>query len=143
SPKVFLQTKGVLSDQESSAEIGRILMAPSTLPQPTSALVKHALAYIQQNFTRALSLTELAWTAGVSRSYLSRIFKMETGLSLWDYLNRYRVLKAKELLLLTDNSITDIAAGVGYDDAGYFGRIFREIVDCSPRTYRQKARTSI
>jgi signal transduction histidine kinase/DNA-binding LacI/PurR family transcriptional regulator/AraC-like DNA-binding protein len=143
SPKVFLQTKGVLSNLETSDEIGRILTAPSALPQPTSLLVKQALACIQQNYTRALSLTELAWTVGVSKSYLSRIFKLETGISLWDYLNRFRVLKAKELLLQTDDSITDIAADVGYDDAGYFGRIFREIVDCSPRTYRQKARASI
>jgi signal transduction histidine kinase/DNA-binding LacI/PurR family transcriptional regulator/AraC-like DNA-binding protein len=143
SPKVFLQTKGVLSNLESSAEIGRILTAPSALPQPTSLLVKQALAYIQQNYTRALSLTELAWTVGVSKSYLSRIFKLETGISLWDYLNRFRILKARELLLLTDDSITEIAAGVGYDDAGYFGRIFREIVDCSPRTYRQRARASV
>jgi signal transduction histidine kinase/DNA-binding LacI/PurR family transcriptional regulator/AraC-like DNA-binding protein len=142
SPRVFLQTKGVLSDLESSAEIGRSLTAPSALPQPTSLLVKQALASIQQNYTRALSLTELAWTVGVSKSYLSRIFKLETGISLWEYLNRFRILKAKEMLLLTDESITDIAAAVGYEDVGYFGRIFREIVNCSARTYRQKARAT-
>jgi AraC-like DNA-binding protein len=69
---------------------------------------------------------------GVSKSYLSRIFKMETGIPLWDYLNRFRIQKAKELLLLTDDTITEIAAAVGYEDVGYFGRIFHEAVNCSP-----------
>jgi YesN/AraC family two-component response regulator len=67
---------------------------------------------------------------------------MDTGISLWDYLNRFRIQKAKELLLLTDESITRIATDVGYEDVGYFGRVFHEIVEASPRAYRQKARAS-
>jgi two-component system, response regulator YesN len=142
SPKVFLQTKGVLSNLESVAETQRVLTTPSALPQPTSLLIKQTFAYIHQNYTRTLSLNELAWTVGVSKSYLSRIFKMETGIPLWDYLNRFRIQKAKELLLLTDDTITEIAAAVGYEDVGYFGRIFHEAVNCSPRTYRQHSRAS-
>ncbi len=142
APKVMLQTKGVLSDLESVAEIQRVLTASSALPQPTSMLVKQASAFIQQNYTRSFSLEELSKKIGVSKSYLSRIFKMDTGISLWDYLNRYRVQKAKELLLLTDESITAIAADVGYEDVGYFGRVFHEIEGASPRAYRQQARAS-
>ncbi len=137
-PKVLLQTKGVLSAPESVAEIQRVLTGSSTIPQPTGALVKQASAYIQQNYTRSFSLVELSETIGVSKSYLSRIFKMDMGISLWDYLNRYRIQKAKELLLLTDESITAIAADVGYEDVGYFGRVFREITGWSPRAYRQQ-----
>jgi signal transduction histidine kinase/DNA-binding LacI/PurR family transcriptional regulator/AraC-like DNA-binding protein len=138
APKVILQTKGVLSDVESVAEIQRVLTTNSTLPQPTAMLVKQASAYIQQNYTRSFSLEELSETIGVSKSYLSRIFKMDTGISPWDYLNRFRIQKAKELLLLTDESITTIAAEVGYEDVGYFGRVFREIAGCSPRAFRQQ-----
>lgn len=139
APKVILHTKGVLSDLESVTEIQRVLTSSSALPQPTSMLVKQASAFIQQNYTRSFSLEELSETIGVSKSYLSRIFKADTGISLWDFLNRYRVQKAKELLLLTDKSITAIAADVGYEDVGYFGRVFREIVGCSPRAFRQQA----
>src|SRR5271157_826527 len=139
APKVVLQTKGVLSDLESVSEIQRVLTASSTLPQPTSLLVKQALAYIQQNYTRSFSLLELSATIGVSKSYLSRIFKMDTGISLWDYLNRYRIQKARQLLLLTDESITRIAADVGYEDVGYFSRVFHEVIGCPPRTFRQQA----
>jgi AraC-like DNA-binding protein len=141
-PKVVLQTKGILSDLESATEIQRVLTANSTLPQPTGMLVKQASVYIQQNYARSFSLVELSETIGVSRSYLSRIFKMDTGISLWEYLNRFRIQKAKELLLLTDESITAIAADVGYEDISYFSRVFREIAGCSPRAFRQQAKTS-
>jgi YesN/AraC family two-component response regulator len=143
APKVMLQTKGVLSDLESVSEIQRVLTGSNTVQQPTSILVKQAFAYIQQNYTRSLSLIELSETIGVSKSYLSRIFKMDTGISLWDYLNRYRIQKAKELLLLTDKSITAIAADVGYEEVGYFGRVFREIAGCSPRAFRLQASLSV
>ncbi len=142
APKVMLQTKGVLSDLESVVEIRRVLTASSALPQPTSMLVKQASAFIQQNYTRSISLEELSKKIGVSKSYLSRIFKADTGISLWDYLNRYRIQKAKELLLLTDELITAIAADVGYEDVGYFGRVFHEVVGCSPRAFRQQSTAS-
>ena len=142
TPKVVLQTKGILSDLESAAEIQRMLTPNGLLPQPTGRLVKQASAYIQQNYTRSFSLVELSNTIGVSKGYLSRIFKMDTGISLWDYLNRYRIQKAKELLLLTDESITAIAANVGYEDISYFSRVFREIVGCSPRAFRQQSQSS-
>jgi len=142
APKVVLQTKGVLSDLESAAEIRRVLTHSSSLPQPTSLLVKQASAYIQQNYTRSFSLIELSESIGVSKSYLSRIFKTDTGISLWDYLNRFRIQKAKELLLLTDESITEVAADVGYEDVSYFSRVFRKIAGCSPRAYRQQSLTS-
>ncbi len=138
APKVVLQTKGVLSDLESATEIQRVLTTSTTLPQPTGMLVKQACAYIQQNYARSFSLEELSETIGVSKSYLSRIFKMDTGISLWDYLNRYRIQKAKELLLITNESITAIAADVGYEDTSYFSRVFHEIAGCSPRAYRQQ-----
>jgi signal transduction histidine kinase/DNA-binding LacI/PurR family transcriptional regulator/AraC-like DNA-binding protein len=141
-PKVVLQTKGVLSDLESATEIQRVLTASATLPQPTGMLVKQACAYIQQNYSRSFSLEELSETIGVSKSYLSRIFKMDTGISLWDYLNRYRIQKAKELLLISDYSITAIAADVGYEDTSYFSRVFHEIAGCSPRAYRQQTHPS-
>jgi signal transduction histidine kinase/DNA-binding LacI/PurR family transcriptional regulator/AraC-like DNA-binding protein len=142
APKVILQTKGVLSDLETATEIERMLTSGSALPQPTSQLVKQASAYVQQNYARSFSLVELCEAIGVSKSYLSRIFKKDTGISLWDYLNRFRVQRAKELLLLTDASITEVAARVGYEDVGYFSRVFHEIAGCSPRAYRQQPQST-
>ncbi len=142
TPKVVLQTKGILSNSESVNEVQRVLTTGNTLTQPTTTLVKQALAYIHQNYTRSFSLIELSETIGVSKSYLSRIFKLDSGITLWDYLNRFRVQKAKELLLLSDASITEIAGNVGYDDVGYFSRVFHDVCGCSPRAFRQKSRAS-
>jgi AraC-like DNA-binding protein len=86
-------------------------------------------------------LKEIADAIGVSKSYLSRIFHSEVGISVWEYLSRYRVLKARELLALTDESITDIAARVGFEDVGYFGRVFRRWAGHSPRSFRQQSRS--
>ena len=61
---------------------------------------------------------------------------MEMGISPWDYLNRFRIQKAKELLLLTEESITAISAEVGFEDVGYFGRVFRKVAGLSPRAFR-------
>jgi YesN/AraC family two-component response regulator len=142
APKVILQTKGLLSEVESVKEIQRVLASSSSLPQSTNMLVKQASAYIQQNYPRSFSLEELSATIGVSKSYLSRIFKIGTGISLWDYLHRFRVQKAKDLLLLTDESITEIAAAIGYEDTSYFSRVFSDIAGCSPRAFRQQAHSS-
>ena len=141
APKVILQPKGVFSNLETASEIQRALTISGTLPQPTGLLVKQALAYIQQNYSRSFSLVELSETIGVSKSYLSRIFKKDMGISLWDYLNRFRIQKAKEILLLTDQSISVIATEVGYEDISYFSRVFRETVGCSPRSYRRQAKS--
>ena len=143
APQVFLQTKGILTEAESADQVQQSLSsksAESALPPPTSQLVKQTMAHIQQNYTRTLSLQELADTVGVSKSYLSRIFRADAGIPLWDYLNRFRVQKAKELLALTERSITEVAADVGFEDASYFGRVFREIAGCPPRAYRAEAR---
>jgi AraC-like DNA-binding protein len=74
---------------------------------------------------------------GVSKDYLSDIFRQELGLSPWDYLNRYRILHAKALLNSTNDSITNIALRVGFNDPSYFGRVFHEQVGLSPRAYKK------
>jgi signal transduction histidine kinase/AraC-like DNA-binding protein len=140
-PRVAYQTKDVLLAEETLAELQKALSSAESLAQPTSILVKRTLAYLHQNYSRILLLKEIADAIGVSKSYLSRIFHSEVGISVWEYLSRYRVLKARELLALTDESITDIAARVGFEDVGYFGRVFRRWAGHSPRAFRQQSRS--
>ena len=73
---------------------------------------------------------------GVSENYLSQIFRNELGVSPWDYLSRWRVQRARELLATTDKSITAVAAEVGFDDSVYFSRVFRKHAGESPQAYR-------
>jgi AraC-like DNA-binding protein len=139
--RVTLHSKGVLSEEETSAALNRALFGEEALPPHTSALVKRALAYLQQNYARPLARWEIAEAVGASEDYLSRVFSRELGLAPWDYLNRYRIQRAKELLRRTNDSIRSIAHQVGFKDQAYFSRVFRKQTGSSPNGYRGTAET--
>jgi transcriptional regulator GlxA family with amidase domain len=134
--RVTLQSKGVLSEAETVAAFNRALFGLDSLPPHTSALVKRAVAYLHQNYARPLSRWEVAEAVGVSEDYLSRVFNRELGLSPWDYLNRYRVSHARELLRRTDDNIRSIARQVGFKDQAYFSRVFHKLTGFSPNAFR-------
>lgn len=139
--RVNIQSKGILLNDEVAALMQQILADSETLPAYTSALVKRTVAYFQQNYHRPLSRKEVAQTIGMSENYLSQIFRQELGISPWEYLNRYRIKRAKELLSETDDSITSITLQVGFDDPSYFGRVFHKLTGLSPRAYRENKGT--
>ena len=60
-------------------------------------------------------------------NYLGQLFQQEVGASFSDYLNQYRIEKATQLLLHTDQKTADIAFSVGYTDSSYFYRQFKNI----------------
>lgn len=134
--RVTLQGKGLLSDAETVAALHRALFGSAALPTHTSALVKRAVVYLHQNYSRALSRWEIAEAIGVNEDYLSRVFNRELGLSPWEYLNRYRVNCAKDLLRRTDDNIRTIAKQVGFKDQAYFSRVFHKLTGLSPNAYR-------
>ena len=99
--RVTLQNKDIWTENESLEVIHRALAGDETLPAHTSALVKRVLVYIHQNYARPLTRWEIAQSVGISEDYLTRLFNRELGISPWDYLNRYRILKARTLLTNT------------------------------------------
>jgi signal transduction histidine kinase/AraC-like DNA-binding protein/ABC-type sugar transport system substrate-binding protein len=136
---VTFQSKDVLSEEETMASVQRMLFGDDTLPLHTSGLVKRALAYLHQNYARPLSRWEIARAIGVSENYLSEIFRRELGLSPWEYLSRYRIRQAREILRRTNDSITSVALQVGFTDPAYFSRVFRKETGLSPSAYREQA----
>jgi YesN/AraC family two-component response regulator len=136
---VTFQTKGILSEEEIAASFHHALFGTDTLPQHTSALVKRAVVYFHQNYHRPLSRWEVAEEIGVSEDYLSRVFRREMDISPWEYLNRYRILRAKELLRRTNDNIQTVARRVGFADPAYFSRVFSKMTDLSPSAYRKRA----
>lgn len=138
--RVVFQTKDVLSEAELAESLRRTLARDEQLPAHTSALVKRAIAFIQQHYDEPLARQDLAAAVGVNKDYLGRIFQQELRLSPWEYLIRYRVLRAKELLRRTDYTIAEVAARVGFDTATYFSHIFHREVGCSPRAFRAQPR---
>jgi AraC-like DNA-binding protein len=135
--QVILQSKGIWSDAETIAAMNRAIFGTDGLPAHTSALVKGALAYLHQNYMRPVSRWEIAEAVGVSEDYLSRVFNRELNISPWDYLNRYRVLQSKQLLLHTTEAIGVIARQVGFKDQAYFSRVFHKVTGLSPQAFRE------
>ena len=99
--------------------------------------VEQAIRYIKNEYAKGVSLEQAAGLAGVSSSYLSRVFKEQTGLGFNDYLTQVRLDEAKELLSGSALSIREIAAEVGYPDENYFSKLFRKHIGIRPKAYRR------
>jgi AraC-like DNA-binding protein len=105
--------------------------------QHASSLRK-AERYIQENFSRKISLEEIAGVSGFSAPYFSTIFKRETGENLSTYLSRLRVEKASALLVSTNLPLNTIANTCGFEDQSWFSKIFKTHTGMSPRRYRKR-----
>ena len=91
---------------------------------------------IHEHYASSITLESLSGSLNYSVPHLSSYFKMRTGLSPIDYLIRVRIDKAAQLLLETDATLREIAIGVGYQDPGYMGRLFKKHKGVSPIGYR-------
>ena len=101
------------------------------------------VAFLDANYTDpTLSVTMLADSLSLSPSYISRIFKKETGQSVPDYIHGKRLQKAKELLARTELPIGDVAEQVGYSTAWTMNRVFKRAVQMTPGAYRQFVRSN-
>jgi transcriptional regulator GlxA family with amidase domain len=134
--RVTFQSKGLLTDTETITALHRALLGTDALPPQTSAVVKRAVSYLHENYARSLSRWEIASAVGVSDDYLSRVFSRELGVTPWDYLNRYRILRAKDLLRKTSENIGNVALQVGFKDQAYFSRVFRKLAGRAPQAFR-------
>lgn len=102
--------------------------------------VKEALNYIEQNFQNDISIEGIAAFCGLNRTYFGRIFKDTIGKSPQEFLMNYRMVKAAELLKLTELSIGDVGNAVGYPNQLHFSRAFKSVYGVSPREWRNKNR---
>lgn len=98
--------------------------------------VEEALKYIESSYCDPITVQDIADYLSINRSYLSRLFKALTGISIQDYLLDYRIRQACILLKNTDLSIRTIAHSVSYMDALYFSRLFRQKKGMTPSEYR-------
>ncbi len=94
--------------------------------------------YIKTHFSHYLTLTEIARYVKTNASYLSSMFKEETGLSVRNYINKVRLDTAQKLLLDTDKTVIQIAGEVGFEDVRYFTRVFKQSLGCTPTEYRRQ-----
>ena len=104
----------------------------------SSFIVKNALTYIEENYTKKLTLCEVAEKTYVSQWHLSKLLNRHTGQSFSDILNHVRIEHAKELLKNPSLRIGDISEQVGFLDLAHFSRVFKKQEGVSANEYRNQ-----
>ena len=100
--------------------------------------VKRAIDYIQSNYHIPIKVADVANYVCVNRSYLYSLFQEVLEMSPRQYLSRYRITKAAELLLSTSLSVESIALSTGYNDPFVFTKAFKNVTGMSPTIYRKE-----
>lgn len=93
-------------------------------------------AFVAENYNKELSLEKAAEVVNLSPSYLSFIFKEISGKNFVDFINEFRLEKAKELLTSTSMSVAQVAETVGYINANSFSKTFKKYIGVSPGQFR-------
>ena len=156
---MYFQTGGNLSNIKKRASELQRLDSADTLELLSSSLtdlfhrfvgyvfdfgqVKHiniihkAVDYVRCNYSRKLTLEDVAAHVYISKSYLSRLFKEELNTSFTTFVNSVRVEQSKPLVLDRSIPLAQIASMTGFDDQSYFTKIFRRQTGVSPGQYRK------
>lgn len=100
-------------------------------------IIELAIDFINKNYSRNLSLKQIADVLYINPNYLCDLFRQETGINFTDYITQVRVMKAKELLISrAELKSYEIAELVGYKDAKYFTQVFKKQVGVTPTDFR-------
>ena len=138
-PKVLICNKEIAQTVEFYKRISSIIEKRSKiLPPRTGITIKYAILYINKNVSKPLNRGMVASQVGVAEDYLSKIFHAEMGISLWNYINQYRLYVAHRLLLETGIPLTEISAKVGYSSASYFNKAYKKLYGYAPGAIRKE-----
>lgn len=107
-------------------------------PQMYHREIEYIKQYIYENYDKELGVEQLADKVSLAPSYLSHIFKKETGQNLSKFIKAYRMEMAKKMLEETHDKIVMISYAVGYVNVSYFCQSFREYFGVSPQKYRMQ-----
>lgn len=106
---------------------------------PARQYVEKICAYIEENFAAIEGVDEIAAVLGLNRSHIQRVFRAQTGRTIWQYLQAVRMRHAEALLSASDLSIGEIGTAVGLHSRQNFHALFRKTFGLSPREYRSRA----
>ncbi len=94
-----------------------------------------SIRYIEHNYSRPISVNDIATSTGVSRSHLYRLFMQELDITPNEYLTQYRISNACKLLRESNINISEAAYSSGFSDPLYFSRVFKRIKGMTPSAY--------
>lgn len=121
------------------------LMEQAPVGRATTArqYVDKAAEFISRNFSRDITIADVADFIGISESHLYRVFSAELGIAPAQFLIRYRINEASAMLRNTGMAVGEIAASCGFRDPLYFSRVFRRLRGMSPREYAQNSQQNL
>ena len=103
-----------------------------------SKLTMDVANYVQHHLSDAIKTEDIASSLYMSRPYLSKKFKEDTGENIADFIMKEKTEEAKRLLRYSDKSLTAIGSYLGFSSPSHFSRVFKAYVGNSPREYREK-----
>lgn len=110
----------------------RILTRSPGMSRPVTVCIDYIYAHIKERIT----IESLSEYTGLSVSYLSRLFKKETGVSVSDYIREKKIEKAQHLLKFCDYSLVEIANYLSFSSESHFIQLFKDFTGMTPRKYR-------
>lgn len=123
-------------------EVARLARdVPGDLRRNDQPLLAEVFEVIEQRYRERLSLRDIAREVALTPGYLTTVVRRRTGRTVLEWIAERRISEARRLLVETDRSVEEIARVVGYDDAGYFIRIFRRAHGITPLAWRRAARS--
>jgi AraC-like DNA-binding protein len=102
-----------------------------------SRRIEKVYNYLNENFQKQISLSEVAKLTGMTEVSFSRFFKTRTGINFIDSLTEIRLGHASRLLIDTTHSIAEIAYNCGFNNISNFNRVFKKRKNCSPKKFRE------
>ena len=101
------------------------------------------IGYINNNLSEKITLEHICKKFHISKYYLCHIFKETTRMSIMNYILSQRIALAKNLMINTDNSISEVAIASGFSCFSYFSRMFKKAENISPREFRNKYKIKV
>ncbi|WP_099468479.1 helix-turn-helix domain-containing protein [Konateibacter massiliensis] len=99
--------------------------------------IKAMLQFIQTYYYEEISVTDISQSSMISVSECLRCFRSTIGVTPFQYVKQFRIQKATELLISTDQKIVEIGALCGFQEMSYFAKTFKEMHGCTPSEYRK------
>ncbi|MDF2958413.1 MAG: AraC family transcriptional regulator [Paenibacillus sp.] len=131
-----LQTILLLLNRESGPNTGQRAVDSAAGPN----WMKEILLYIDDHLLDEVRLSPVSRKASVTPAHFSRVFKQMIGMNLTEYVMTKRIIKAKELLNVTDHNISLIAEMCGFDTLPHFHRMFKRVLGLTPAAYRKSVK---
>jgi len=119
-------------------EIARPVMEQGGSNKDSDDKIKMLMVYIHEHFQEPISVEQLAQAVHISKRACFRLFQENLHMTPVEYTRSYRLQKACQLLANSKEPITQVACRCGLGSSSYFGKIFREMFECSPLEYRKR-----